>query len=387
MKIAMIGQKGIPAHSGGIERHVEELSIELSRLGNEVLVFCRCWYTGPVKYHRGVRCITVPSLATKHFDAITHTFLSILRAAREQVDVFHIHGVGPALLAWLPKLLRPQAKVIVTFHCIDRHHQKWNWFARMMLHIGELAAHRFPDVTISVSRTLQAYCRMSYGADTVYIPNGTHIPTVEANPDVLKRFGLEPHNYLILCARLVRHKGAHKLIEAWKRLSAKRPELVKGKKVAIVGGSAFTDSYVTELEALAKDTPSIVLTGAQTGETLNALFAGSYAAVHPSTSEGLPIAVLEAMSYGKCVLSSDIPENLELTRDHGLSFRTDDIDDLVEKLTMMLEHPELVEAVGRESREYVAKHFGWEDIASMTSSLYEVLHVETTTCADQHLAT
>lgn len=380
----MIGQKGIPAHSGGIERHVEELSAELSRLGHDVMVFCRSWYTGPVKYHRGVRTIMVPSIATKHLDAITHTFLSILKAAREEADVFHIHGVGPALLAWLPKLIRPQAKVVVTFHCIDRHHQKWNWIARLALHVGEIAALKFPDVTISVSRTLQAYCRMSYSADTVYIPNGTHVPVVETNPAILKTFNLEPNTYLIMCARLVRHKGAHTFIEAWKRLTAKRPELTANKNIAIVGGSAFTDEYTRELEQLATTVPGVVLTGAQTGEALHALFAGAYAAVHPSTSEGLPIAVLEAMSYGKCVLSSDIPENLELTRDHGLSFKTDDVEDLANQMAMLLEHPELAEAVGRESREYVAKYFDWEDIALLTSSLYEVMGLETKPSIKQH---
>ncbi|MFA4845757.1 MAG: glycosyltransferase family 4 protein [Patescibacteria group bacterium] len=376
MKIAMIGQKGIPARSGGIERHVEELSAELAARGHDVLVFCRSWYIWPIQDYRGVRCIKTWGIATKHLDAITHTFTSILRATREKVDIYHFHGVGPALLCWLPKLLRPSAKVVVTFHCIDRHHQKWGLIARLMLNLGERMACTIPDATISVSKTLETYIRLSWGVDAKYIPNGAQIPMHDADPKLLEPFGLEPDQYFMMCARLVRHKGSHVLIEAWKKLKQQNPKLVANKKLAIVGGSAFTDDYVRELNELAKNEPSIVLTGNQTGETLHALFGNAYATVHPSESEGLPIAILEAMSYGKCVLSSDIPENLEITKEHGLTFKTGNVKDLVRQMNMMLESPELVHAVGSEARTYIAKTYDWKDIAETTEYLYELLWLE-----------
>ena len=372
----MIGQKGIPARSGGIERHVEELSAELVSRGHEVLVFCRSWYVWPIRDHRGVHAIKTWSLPSKHLDAITHTFTSIIRASREKVDVFHFHGVGPALLSWLPKLLRPSAKVVVTFHCIDRHHQKWNFFARTMLYLGERLACTIPDATISVSRTLETYCRLSYGVSTKYIPNGTQILLEDSDPNLIKPFDLEPGAYLMMCARLVRHKGAHTLIQAWRKLKNDHPEVIGDMKLAIVGGSAFTDSYVSELQRLAKNEPSIVLTGNQSGETLHSLFSHSNATVHPSESEGLPIAVLEAMGYGKCVLSSDIPENLELTKDHGVTFKTGSVKDLAEKMKMLLENPDLVRTVGTEARTHIAKHYDWKDIAETTDYLYELLWLE-----------
>ena len=376
MKIAMIGQKGIPARSGGIERHVEELSAELVSRGHEVLVFCRAWYVWPIRDHCGIRCIKTRSIPTKHLDAITHTLTSIIKASMEKVDVYHFHGVGPALLSWLPKLLRPSAKVVVTFHCIDRHHQKWGRVARTMLYIGEKMACSAPDATIAVSKTLETYCRLSYGISTKYIPNGTQIPLEDTDKELLAPFELVSGNYLMMCARLVRHKGAHTLIEAWKELKRLYPELVGQKKLAIVGGSAFTDDYVAELNQLVKNDSSIVLTGNQSGETLHTLFSNCYASVHPSESEGLPIAVLEAMGYGKCVLSSDIPENMELTEDHGLTFKTGDAHDLAEKMKMMLENPDLVRAVGMEARTHIAKHYDWKDIAETTNYLYELLWLE-----------
>ncbi len=372
----MIGQKGIPARSGGIERHVEELSAELSSRGHEVLVFCRSWYVWPVRNHRGVRCIKSPSIATKHLDAITGTFTAVILALRENVDIFHFHGVGPALLSWLPKLLRPRAKVVVTFHCIDRHHKKWNWFARMMLYMGEKLSVTVPDATIAVSKTLETYIRLSYGKDAKYVPNGTQIPTDDYDPSLLEPFGLESGKYLMMCARLVRHKGAHVLIDAFNLLQKTHPALTKDMKLAIVGGSAFTDDYVRELRKATVNNPSIILTGNQTGNTLHALFAGAYAAVHPSESEGLPIAVLEAMSYGKCVLSSDIPENLELTEDHGLTFETNNTQELADRMASMIKDPALVRETGSEARIHIARHYDWKDIAETTEYLYELVQLE-----------
>jgi len=378
MKIAMIGQKGIPATSGGIERHVEELSAELAKRGHEVLVYCRKWYVAnqTIREHRGATLVFTPSIRSKHLDAITHTFLSILAAARADVDVFHIHGVGPALLAWLPKLVRPTAKVVVTFHCIDRHHQKWNWFARFMLWLGERMACRAADATVAVSRALKAYCHLTHGTEAVYIPNGTQIPTHTDDKSLLNPFGLESGKYLMMCSRLVPHKGAHTLIEAWKHLRQSSPEATRDIKLAIVGGGAFTDAYVEKLNAMAAGDASVVMTGARSGEALHALFANAYVVVHPSVSEGLPIAVLEAMSYGKCVLSTDIPENLELTAEHGMTFRSGNVAELAEKMKAMLEHPDIVQTVGREARAHVARHYDWNDIAQTTEHLYEYLHAE-----------
>jgi glycosyltransferase involved in cell wall biosynthesis len=371
MRIAMIGQKGYPALSGGIERHVHELVNKLAERDLEVLVFCRPWYSAEKSINPKITQIFVPTIRTKHLDAIVHSFLSILVAAYKNVDIYHIHGVGPALLAWLPKLLRPSAKVIVTFHCIDRLHQKWGWFARAVLKLGEVAACRLPDKTIVVSKTLLEYTRETYDADPIYIPNGVNIPSGESNVKLLKKFKLEPNKYLVMVSRLVEHKGQKTLINAWKVARAQKPELFKNMKLAVVGGGAFTEDYVEELKKLAGDDVSIILTGEQTGETLHSLFANAYAAVHPSVLEGLPIVVLEAMSYGKCVLASDISEHLEVTKNHGLSFRAGDVEDLAEKMIAIIEAPELVAHVGSGAAKFVKDNFAWNEIATQTEMLYK----------------
>lgn len=176
MKIAFLGSKGIPAKSGGIERHVEDLSVRLARLGHEVFVYSRKQYTKyDKKQYKGVNLIYLPSIRTKNLEAITHTFLATLDVLRKKYDIIHYHGVGPATLSFIPRLLCRKAKVIVTFHCQDQFHQKWGRFARLYLAFGEYASCKFPHKTIVISNTIKDYCKKVFNKDTERIPNGVEV--------------------------------------------------------------------------------------------------------------------------------------------------------------------------------------------------------------------
>jgi len=369
MKIAMIGQKGIPAYYGGIERHVDELSTRLATKNHEVVVYCRSWFTGETDSYRGVRVIVTPTIRAKHLDAIVHTFTSTIHALREGFDVYHYHGVGPSLLAFLPRIFRPRAKTVVTFHCLDRIHAKWGLFARLMLRLGEWTACRFAHETITVSRTLAQYCKDVYDSNTHYIPNGVSTP-ISADNNLISSFGFEPNKYIAFVARLVPHKGAHVLIEAWQELSRRSPELMNGYKLAIIGDSVFTNPYVLALKEMSKNDETIVFTGFQNGAMLDGLFSNALFMVHPTFTEGHPISVLEAMSYGKVVLASDIPADLEAIGEYGVSFKTGDVEDLIIKMRALLETKEELSKLGDEARKFVLKNFHWDDIADKVEKLY-----------------
>jgi glycosyltransferase involved in cell wall biosynthesis len=370
MKIAMIGQKGIPALYGGVEKHVQELSIRLTN-DHEVVAYTRPYYTSKHWSHfQKVRLVSLPTIYSKHFDAIVHTFISIIHAVyREKVDVIHIHAVGPALLTWLPRLLSHHVKVVVTFHCVDRQHQKWNWFAKACLFLGEWMAMKFAHEVIGVSKTLQQYSYEMYRRSIRYIPNGIvpmHI--VEAN-QISDQFGLEKDGYILTVARLVRHKGIHYLIQAYQQLNTT-------KKLVIVGDSVHTDDYVTELKTLANGNPNIIFTGNQYGNVLAELFSNACLYVLPSESEGLPIALLEAAAYGKATVVSDIPANMEIVHQPEYIFRNTDSNDLKEKLAYLLEHPKLVNQSAQLLRTYVLTNYQWNDIAQATLQLYRQLSQE-----------
>lgn len=364
MKIALIGQKGIPSQYGGIEKHVQELAVRLKRDGFDVDAYARRWYTDvSLKEYKGVRIINLPSIRTKHLDAITHTFISSLHASFNGNDIIHYHGVGPALLSWMPRVFS-NAKVIVTFHCIDRFHQKWGWFSRAMLRLGEWAANKFAHETIAVSKTITQYCSLEYNNSVEYIPNGISEANILPAQKITKEFGLTKGSYFVMVSRLVRHKGAHFLIDAYNQLDT-------DKKLVIVGGSAFTDDYVQELHDMANGNSNIIFTGFQSGDMLDELFSNAYAFVHPSMSEGLPIAVLEALSYGNCVIASDIPENMEVIRRHGYAFESENVDDLVKNMQFVLDNQEKVAKKAKSGQKFVLKTYNWETIVTQTAELYK----------------
>lgn len=366
MKIAFIGQKGIPAIAGGVERHAEELATRLAEVtDNAVIVYTRPWYTDTsVTQYRGVRLVSLPSLYTKHLDAISHTLLAIVHAClKERADIIHIHAVGPALLSWLARVLRPQAKVIVTFHCIDRHHQKWGQTAKRLLLLGEWMAMKCAHEVITVSKTLHQYAYEQYGRSTQYIPNGTNAVETQPALRITEQFDLRANDYILMVARLVPHKGAHHLIRAFRQLKTT-------KKLVFVGDSAFTDQYCQELKTLARGDNRIVFIGLQTRRVLAELYSNAYCVVLPSESEGLPLVLLEAAAYGKAIIASDIPGNLEIIESTGIRFQSGNVEALRDALRCMLAFPNVAADLGQRARAFVLARYQWDDIVRKTNELY-----------------
>jgi len=365
LKIVMIGLKGLPvrADSGGIERHVEELGVRLAAMGHDVSAYVRPRFVDTKEASwRGIRLLRLPSIPTKSLDTLTHTLIASVAVLFRPADIVHYHGVGPATMAWIPKLFKPRSSIVITFHSIDRLHPKWGPVARAYLRFGEWCAVRFADATIAVSRTIQQYCRERFRAETVYIPNGSRFED-RPGSDQLKTWGLKPGGYILTVARLVRQKGIHHLIEAFSGLST-------DKKLVIVGAPGFGGEYAEYIRNLSAGNSAIVFTGFQTGDALRQLFANAYLYVHPSEAEGLSVSILEAMSAGRCVLVSDIPENLEPIGDTGVTFVKADVADLREKLGSLFNHPEVVAERGARSREWASREYDWDRIAAATAALY-----------------
>jgi len=368
VKIAFIGQKGIPTTSGGVEKHVECLASKLSEKNHEVFVYVRNNYTKKyINEFKGVKLIHLPSISSKHLDAISHTFLATIHALFQDYDAIHYQAIGPSSLSFLVKIFKPKTALIATFHCQDYFHQKWGWLARNYLKFGEFMTCKVPDKTIAVSNVLGTYVRRAYNKNAKVIPNGVSITPTDST-DQLMQWGLEKDGYIVSISRLVKHKGIHYLIEAYKNLEDKN--LTDGKKLVIVGDGFYTDDYVNYLRVLAVGSKNIIFTGAQNGEALSQLFANAYLFVHPSDSEGLSITLLEAMAYGKAVLSSDIPENMEPLGGNGFYFRQGNTHNLEENLLKLLNNPQVLAETGAKAKEVAEKEYSWEKIAEKTENLY-----------------
>lgn len=361
----MIGQKGIPAIFGGIERHVEELSSELSRTGTDVAVYCRGWYCANREGASSVRKIFTPSLHTKHLDAISHTFISTLHAIFvEKPDIIHYHGVGPSLCAWIPRLLSPQTRVVVTFHSIDRNHDKWGRFARFVLRLGEWSACRFGDRTIAVSRALENYCRDVYNTDASYLPNGvTAFP--DSNPGLLAEWNLAPGRYLLFVGRLIRLKGVHTLVSAYRQLPAE----VRSRYPLVIAGEACDQKYVRELTVLARGA-NIKFVGNQTGAKLAALYRGAALFVQPSECESMPIVVLEAAGENVPIIASDIAAHKEILNGEGTYFESRNILELAATLQEVLGDLGGAKERAKATHARAKEMYDWSKIAAETKDVY-----------------
>ncbi|MFA5187861.1 MAG: glycosyltransferase family 4 protein [Patescibacteria group bacterium] len=371
MKIYFIGQKGIPAIYGGVESHVQELATRLAKEGHEVFVYVRNYYTPKdLNEFKGVKLIHLPSIKTKHLDAISHTLLASLDVLRRDADIIHYHAIGPSSLLWIPKLFKKQAKVISTFHSDDRKHKKWGLIARKFLALGAYISVRWPDKTIAVSKYQSKTHGFEFNGELEYIPNG--VPTfTQVNPQLItEKWGLQGNDYILAVSRLIKHKGLHYLIRAYSILKN------VDKKLVIVGEANYTDNYVQYLKNLAGDNKNIIFTGNQTSQTLAELYSNAYLFVQPSEAEGLSIALLEAMSYGKAVICSDIEPNKEAVSDLALTFRNKSISDLSQKLRYLLNHPEIVNTMGVKLQERALVEYNWDNIAKRTIALYEAARSE-----------
>jgi len=369
MKIAFIGQKGIPAKSGGVENHVENLAVELAQKGHAVFVYVRNNYTDKnLMEYKGVKLIHLPSIPTKNLDAISHTFFAIVHAIFQKYDVVHFHSIGPNSLNFLIKIFKPKTALIATYHCQDYLHQKWGAFARTYLKLGEYMTCKITDKTIAVTKTLQKFVRDKFKKETVVIPSGVRVAK-NANTNELEKWGLKENEYIISVSRLIRHKGIHYLIEAFKNLEDRN--LTGGKKLVIVGDGFYTSDYVAELKKIAEVSKNIIFVGAQNGEALSQLFSHSYLFVQPSNFEGLSIALLEAMAYGKAVLVSDIAENVEAVAEAGVLFKQGDVVDLENKLAELIGNQERVNALAQAGKERAEKLYNWNELAYKIENVYK----------------
>ena len=369
MKIAMIGQKGIPAKSGGVERHVEEIAKRLVRAQNSVTVYRRSTYdTERIDNYDGINLKDIKTIDNKNLDAIVYTYRATMDAIKNKFDIIHYHAIGPASLCFIPKY--KGIKTVVTVHGLDWQRGKWGKFGKAYLKFGEYVTGKRSDKIITVSENLKGYFIDKYKRneeDVFFIPNGVNF-TEAKNANKIRNFGLKENEYVLFLARLVPEKGAHYLVQAYNKLHT-------DKKLVIAGGASYTDGYVDRLKKLSQPNKNIIYTGNISGDLLTELYSNCYIYVLPSDIEGMPLTLLEAMSFGKCCLSSDILENTGIIKDEnmGETFKRGDVDDLIRKLNFLLDNKQLVSSKGEYSKKIIEKTYNWDNVAESTLNVYRFL--------------
>ena len=362
MKIAMI-HKRIPSREGGIEVAVEEISTRLVKKGYNVDVYNRkCKKnikTKNDKCYKGIKIVTIPTINIKGIEAVVYSFIATIIAIFRKYDIIHYHAEGPCSMLWIPHLFK--IKTVATIHGLDWKRSKWGGFASKYIKFGEKIAAKYADKIIVLSKDIQKYFKDEYNRDTIYIPNGVNKP-IKRKPEIIKeKYGLNKNSYILFLARIVPEKGLHYLIDAYKLLNT-------DKKLVIAGGGSYTDEYVRKIKNMINDNHNIIMTGFVTGKELEELYSNCYLYCLPSDVEGMPISLLEAMSYGCNCLISDIEENTQVTGNFAQKFKKSDPQDLAEKLQDMINGNHLHES--KKIEEYILAKYKWDNIIEELEKVY-----------------
>lgn len=370
LKIAMIGHKHIPSREGGVEIVVEELSTRMAKLGYDVTCYNRGGKhaldknqkLNNKKEYKGVKLKKTLTIDIKGLAAMTSSFFGTLKILFSKANVVHYHAEGPCAWMWIIHIFSKK-KIIATIHGLDWQRAKWGGFATKYIKFGEKMAVKYADEIIVLSKNVQDYFKKEYNRNTNFIPNGVNKPTIEKANIIKKKYNLQKDDYILFLGRLVPEKEIHYLIDAFNNIKT-------DKKLVIAGGASDTDSYFQELKEKAKNNKNILFTGFVQGKELEELYSNAYIYCLPSDLEGMPLSLLEAMSYKNCCLTSDIPECATVIEDKGIIFKKSDIKDLTNKLQELCNNPKEVKQYQKESQKYILKKYNWDDVVEKTLKLY-----------------
>lgn len=361
MRVNVIGTRGFPYVQGGVEKHCEALYPLIAIKGCKVRVFRKAPYIHKInacKVFREIQFCDLWTPKNKNLETIVHSLLASIICLWERPDIVHIHNIGPSLI--LPLLKLSRLTTVVTYHSPNYEHAKWSGFAKKCLKIGEEFIRRWADQVIFVSRTQEQLVDCK---NKVYIPNGAIIPDPTSSTDQLTQRGIMPGEYILAVARYSPEKGLHDLIEAFKGLDCHH-------KLVIAGDADCETDYSRQLRQLANDDDRVILTGYIDGDCLCQVYTHADLFVLPSYHEGLPMALLEAISYGLSVLVSDIPANREVRLPSERYFRCGDVEDLKAKIRVLLKK-KLSHEDQREMHNQIKEKYNWDKIADQTIAVYQ----------------
>lgn len=358
MRIAMIGHKRVPGREGGIEVVVEELAVRLAAQGHQVDLYNRAAKDTPrIKGYKGCRILTIPTINRKSLDAVVYSFFASIRALFGHYDVIHYHALGPSVMLLIPHLFR--IRTIVTVHGLNYKTPKWKGLGSWYIKQGEKIAARYADEITVLNRSEQRYFAETYHRDVHLIPNGVSLRPIRAADKIKKQFGLQKGEYILFLSRIVPGKGLEYLLDAYQQLKITTPKLV------IAGTSVHVPEFYQMIQEKAKGNQNIVFTGFIEGALLDEVYSNARLFVFPSEAEGMPMCLLEAMSYNCPCLVSDIPENREVLGSLGSYFKAGDITSLLQALKREME---VAQPAG--TRKIIKENFDWEKIAEKYYKVY-----------------
>jgi len=359
MRIAILGTRGIPASYGGFETFAEHLSTRLVNRGHDVTVYCRAHYVSPrqLEFH-GVRLKILPTIKSKYFDTVVHTFLSAIHAVSQRYDAALICNCANAPFS--PILRLTGTPVAINVDGLEHKRKKWGSLGRRYYRLAEYLSTLLPTEMVTDAQVIQDYYLARHNAPSTMIAYGSEVERRPAR-ELVRKWRVEPNRYVLYVSRLEPENNAHLVIEAFKKVRT-------AYRLLIVGDAPYAEQYINSLKASARGDKRIIFTGFVFGQDYRALQQNAYCYVHATEVGGTHPALVEAMGYGNCVLTLATPENIEVVGEAGVPYI--DEFDLAEKLQRVLRDGSLVQAYRNRAQQRVQKHYTWDNVVDQYEQLF-----------------
>lgn len=296
--VAFIGQRGFPADFpgvSGVDVYTQAQAFALAARGLRVACYVHSWTRpktrGPQK---NIRLVSVPTIQTKHLNTSVYALFASLHASFSSAKTVWYQAAPSALFSFIPRLLGK--KVVVTIHALEWKRDKWDPVAKVILRLAERVAVLCANKLVTVSEDLTIYIAHTYNKEAVV--DAPEIQKRKRTPPniITKKYGLKGDDYILYLGRFVPEKRIELLIDAYKMITP------KGISLVLAGGSGFADDYEKCLRMIAVDSPHTLFTGWVFGKEKEELMSNCKLFVLPSSLEGAPIAVAEALGYDQKLL-------------------------------------------------------------------------------------
>ena len=364
LRIAILGTRGIPAAYGGFETFAEELSTRLAARGHVVQVYTRRYFgsgSSALREYRGVALCELPALRHKYLETPVHALFSMIHTLRDKPDVILLCNAANSPFAWIPRLAG--IPLAINVDGIERQRAKWSSLGKLWYRLGELCSVWFASRVVADAQVIAHYYRERYGCVTEVLPYGASA-VVRPPGETLRRFGLRPRQYLLYVSRLEPENNALGVVQAYRNVATEFP-------LVIVGDAPYARDYIAKVKAAADS--RVVFTGFQFGESYQELRSHCALYIQASQVGGTHPALVEGMAYGNCIIANSVPEHHEVLGDAGVYYARNDFRELAQRITELLEHPEMITAYGRLASERAEQLYRWNSIVDRYEELFQRL--------------
>lgn len=364
MHIAIIGARGYPYVYSGYETLIKHLAEGLVERGVDVTVYChKGLFTDRPKTVNGVNLAYIPTVETKSLSQLVHSLLSFIHLIFNKPDVLFVVNAANGPYGLISRLFGIPTAINVDG--LEWLRPKWKGLGAKYFKWSAKQATKFYDLIINDSEEMKRVYQETFHVDSEVIAYGGII-RISKNPELIKKWNLQPNDYYLIVGRLIPDNNADLIIEGFINSDSKR-------KLVVVGDVPYADEYASKIKSI-KDT-RLVFTGYVTDQDeLAELYHQAFGYFHGHEYGGTNPTMLKALAYGSAILALNTPFNHEMLSggEFGRFFEKNSIS-VTHLINGMEASQSEMEALKANSIKGITKKYTWEFVVEQYYKVFETL--------------